>query len=77
MPTRDLARIIEVLTEIQSDIRSIKSDIKSLLTRSPPVSSGEQSQPFIESIEPPDPNFNAEIIRYLRDKPGNDEIGSD
>jgi hypothetical protein len=81
MPTHDWERIIEVLSEIQSDIRDMRSDIKSLLAKSPAVSPevspGEQAQPFVEAIEPPDPNVNDEIIRYLREKPGNDEIGSD
>jgi hypothetical protein len=81
MPARDWERIIEILVEIQSDIRSMRRDINSLLAKSSAASSedssGEQAQPFVESIEPPDPNVNEQIIRYLREKPGNDEIGSD
>jgi hypothetical protein len=81
MPTRDLERIIEVLSEIRSDIRSIRTDITSLLARPSASASGdspgEQPQLFAESVEPPDPNAGDEVIRYLREKSGYDEIGSD
>jgi hypothetical protein len=81
MSPRVQERIIELLTEIQLDIRSIKSDVQSLLshasTAQPGSLSNERFEPFVEPIEPQNPNVNDKIIQYLREKFGDDEMGTD
>ena len=81
MSARLQERIIELLTEIQLDIRGIKSDIQSFLqhasTQQSASLSNEHFEPFVESIEPPNPNVNDKIIQYLREKFGDDEMGTD
>jgi hypothetical protein len=81
MSARVQERIIEILTEIQLDLQSIKADMQSLLKNASTLKSGslssEHFEPFVESIEPPNPNVNDKIIQYLRKKRGDDEMGTD
>jgi hypothetical protein len=81
MSARVQERIIEILTEIQLDLRSIKADMRSLLKNSSTPQSASltsgQFESFAETIEPTDPNVNDRIIEYLREKRGDDEMGTD
>jgi len=73
-------KVIEMLTEIQSDIRQIKFDLQLLLK--------QQSKPMpphfpdrddmIEESEVAAGSTSVEdVLRYLREKQGDDDLGTD
>jgi hypothetical protein len=72
-------KLIEMLTEIQSGIQQIKFDLQSLIKQRPKAvpqdfSVGDEVAEFGEaggsaSVE--------DVLRYLREKRGDDDLGSD
>jgi hypothetical protein len=72
-------KLLSLLTEIQSDIRQIKSDLQALLTQQqqqkpPPVmaSDGDYMPEPAESGRSVSPE---EVLRYLRETRGEDDTG--
>ncbi len=69
-------RLIEILTELQSDIRQIKRDLHIFLQHQPKASS--QQFPISEAVtEATAPDTAEDILRYLYEKRGEDFLGSD
>ena len=78
MNSSAVTRLIEILTEIQSDIRQMKSDLQSLLNqRSAPTQTftlGNEEATDDASV----PQSSSEsVLKYLRAKRGEDEWGTD
>jgi hypothetical protein len=74
-------KLISLLTEIHSDLRQIRSDLQSLLTllkqqqqRPTPVSfsNSDDAANAIESAQSGSPE---DVLRYLREKRGEDDTG--
>jgi hypothetical protein len=73
-------KLIEMLTEIQSDIRQIKSDLQLLLKQqSKPVPPRfPDRDDIIEDTEATAGSTSVEdVLRYLRDKRGDDDLATD
>jgi hypothetical protein len=72
-------RLIEILTAIQSDIRQIKVDVQSFInqqTKAAPTyfTQGDDVSEFGESGGSPSVEG---VLRYLREKRGDDDWGTD
>jgi hypothetical protein len=70
-------KLFSILAEIQSDIRQIKSDLQALLTQQqkpPPVtaSDGDYMPEPAQSGRSASPE---EVLRYLRETRGEDDMG--
>jgi hypothetical protein len=75
------AKLLALLTEIQSDIRQIKSGLRSLST----VLKQQQQKPTLASVSSSDDTANAiesaqsgspeNVLRYLRETRGEDDGG--
>ncbi len=72
-------KILEILTEIQSDIRRIKFDLQFLLKRrsqAAPVNVADGGE--VSEFGEGDRSTSVEdVLRYLREKRGDDDVGSD
>jgi hypothetical protein len=77
MSTRSEDKLLSLVTEIQSDIRQIKSDLQSLLTlmkrqqKPTPTSSTNNDEP-VENSQSGSPE---DVLRYLRKTRGEDDTG--
>jgi hypothetical protein len=77
-PTDD--RLISLLTEIQSDIRQIKSDLQSLLPllkqhEKPTLASVSGDDSSTEPLESSRSSSPEDVLRYLRETRGEDDTG--
>jgi hypothetical protein len=77
MSTPSEDKLLSLVTEIQSDIRQIKSDLQSLLTlmkrqqKPTPTSSTNNDEP-VENSQSGSPE---DVLRYLRKTRGEDDTG--
>jgi len=73
-------KLLSLLTEIHSDIRQIKYDLQSLLTilkqqqQRPTPTSSSRSDDAANSIESAQSGSPEDILRYLRETRGEDDI---
>jgi len=73
-------KLLSLLTEIHSDIRQIKYDLQSLLTilkqqqQRPTPTSSSSSDDAANSIESAQSGSPEDILRYLRETRGEDDI---
>jgi hypothetical protein len=71
-------KLLSFLTEIQSDIRQIKSDLQALLTLLQQQQKSTPVTPDEHMVEPAESGRSAspeEILRYLRETRGEDDTG--
>jgi hypothetical protein len=72
-------KLIEMLMEIQSDIRQIKYDVQLLLKQQPQTAPAHSpnSEDTAEFIETSGSTSSEDVLRYLREKRGEDDSGTD
>jgi hypothetical protein len=74
-------KLISLLTEIHSDLRQIRSDLQSLLTllkqqqQEPTPVSFSNSDDTASAIESAQSGSPEDVLRYLREKRGEDDTG--
>ena len=79
MGTLSEKKLIEILMEIQSDIRQIKYDVQLLLKQQPQTAHAHSpnSDDAAEFLETSGSTSTEDVLRYLREKRGDDDLGTD
>jgi hypothetical protein len=80
MSTPSEDKLLSLVTEIQSDIRQIKSDLQSLLTlmkrqQKPTPTSSTNNDITPEPVENSQSGSPEDVLRYLRETRGADNTG--
>ena len=75
MGTLSERKLIEILMEIQSDIRQIKYDVQLLLKQQPQTAHAHSpnSDDTAEFLETSGSTSTEDVLRYLREKRGDDD----
>jgi hypothetical protein len=74
-------KLLSLLSEIHSDLRQIKSDLQSLATllkqqqQKPTPASFSNSDDTASAIESAQPGSLEDVLRYLRERRGEDDTG--